>query len=904
MAKGLVSNITDLLPEAGQGASIVFSLSDLTDFSRIMAPFVRYAREQGKGIVRVRFVPDPDSETAAHADSSAEDQAQEPQPDQLRKAVPDGIREIQVPLNHRFRHFTVALHDEIRRQEKGTLFLFDCLSELQTAWATDLMMANFFSVTTPLIASRGDTALFPLMALMHSDEAAGKITQIADCFIEVCSDFKNIFLRAEKIRDLTDRDLFVPQLLNPESGAVSPIADGVKLSRYHRARDMAARIHADLSMDSWDRFFLNAQRKYEYGEDLEKECARMCRVMMSRDLRMRTLILENFRPGDYFFVKEHMVGSGQIGGKSCGMLTARKIIENSRPELYDFMEAHDSFYIGSDVYSSFIVENGLWELSVEQRTNEGYFALSDRLRDSILAGAFWPQIEQQFLHLLDYYGQEPIIVRSSSILEDGFDNAFAGKYDSVFVPNIGTRDERLKAFEDAVRTVYASTMSLSALDYRRRRGLSERDEEMAVLVMRVSGSHFGDYFMPCAAGVGYSCSPYRFLPTLSPRAGMLRLVMGLGTSAVDRTEGAYPRLVSLDQPEATPYHSSSEKHRYSQRKISLIDKSTASFRYVTLEELSGCLPVWLRRILLEHDTQAERILRERGDRRFVEFVSCQGITKNREMMELMQGMLQQLEESYGQNVDIEFTINLSEDGDFVVNLLQCRPLLVMSQEEGADLSSSDIVSSLYEQGSVKDSCVLLETLRSSMGISRSVDVDGIVCIDPVAYYEMPYADKTAIARSLGSLNWHFREMDKNLVLLTPGRIGTSSPELGVPTAFSDISSFCAICEVAESRAGYQPELSYGSHIFQDLVEADILYGAVFEDERRVHFHPEYLKSLPNDILQIVPDADSSVIGYYDMSTLSCRLVNDMKAEHLLLYAAGLNSEAGASGPQGSAGDRF
>ena len=465
-----------------------------------------------------------------------------------------------------------------------------------------------------------------------------------------------------------------------------------------------------------------------------------------------------------------------------------------------------------------------------------------------------------------------MIVRSSSILEDGFDNAFAGKYESVFVPNNGTRKERLAAFEDAVRTVYASTMSLSALDYRRRRRLASRDEEMAVLVMRVSGSHFGSYFMPCAAGVGYSCSPYRFLETMNPHSGMLRLVMGLGTSAVDRIEGAWPRLVSLDAPEATPYHTAAEKHRYSQRKISLIDKETNSFRYVSLEDLNASLPFWLRRVLLEHDTQAERMLRERGDRRSVEFISCRGITQNQELMHLMRGMLEVLHETYGQDVDIEFTINLSEDGDFVVNLLQCRPLLVLSSDAG--LSESPLPG---ETGKI-----LLETLRSSMGMSRNVKVDGIVYIDPVAYYRLPYADKPAVARCLGALNWFFRDKEKTLVLLTPGRIGTSSPELGVPTAFSDISSFRAICEIAESKAGYQPELSYGSHIFQDLVEADIVYGAVFEDERRVQFHPELLETLPNEIAKIVPDADSSVIGYYDMSSLGCRLIQDMPKEHLQL----------------------
>ncbi len=858
-------NLGDFAASPDAGRNVVFSMADLSDYPRLLTGILQAAQAASIPVVRFRFIPD----TADGPQVSVDSQSVSDRED-------DQIQTVPIPLNHRFRPFTVSLHQEIRRRQRGTLFLFDCLSDLQTAWATDLMMVNFFRVTTPLLSERGDTALFPLKAGMHSDTAAHKISETADVFLHVCSDFKNVYVRAEKIRAEEDPELFQPHVVDPVTGEFRLLTDGVKLSRYHRAQDMTSRMHPDLSMDSWDRFFLNTQRKYEYGDDLTEECARMCRIMMSRDTRMRSLILENFRPEDYFFVKEHMVGSGQIGGKSCGMLTARKIIENRRPELYDYMEAHDSFYIGSDVFSGYLVENGLWELSVRQNTEEGYFSLSAQLHEALLHGSFWDEIEQQFLHLLEYYGQAPIIVRSSSILEDGFDNAFAGKYDSVFVPNSGSIEERLAAFEDVVRTVYASTMSLSALDYRMRRGLARRDEQMAILVMRVSGSHFGNYFMPCAAGVGYSYSPYRFLPTLDPGAGMLRLVMGLGTSAVDRTEGAYPRLVSLDQPMTTPYHSASERHRYSQRKISLIDKTRGTFCYVPLEDVAPSLPGWLKRILLEHDTDAERIFRERGSARSIEFISCRGITGKPELMQLMHEMMQQLQTSYGQSVDIEFTINLSEDGDYVVNLLQCRPLLIMQDRSAAQ--SAEDPADLPD-----DSGIFLETVRSSMGMSRSTLVDGIVMIDPVAYYEMPYKNKPGVARVIGQLNWHLRDTGKQLVLLTPGRIGTSSPELGVPTAFSDISSFRVICELAESRAGYQPELSYGSHIFQDLVEADILYDAVFEDKRRVHFRPEMLAELPNRIREIVPEADDSVVIYCDTQDQDWHLLHDMKHEHLIIY---------------------
>ena len=128
-----------------------------------------------------------------------------------------------------------------------------------------------------------------------------------------------------------------------------------------------------------------------------------------------------------------------------------------------------------------------------------------------------------------------------------------------------------------------------------------------------------------------------------------------------------------------------------------------------------------------------------------------------------------------------------------------------------------------------------------------------------------------------------REQNKHMLLIVPGRIGTSSPELGVPTAFSDISEFSVICEVAESRAGYNPELSYGSHIFQDLVEAQILYTAVFPGEKTIHFHPEKLTAGQNQISQ-TPGGEglSSVVYDLDVHEAGCVLYYDLEQEHLLV----------------------
>ena len=380
--------------------------------------------------------------------------------------------------------------------------------------------------------------------------------------------------------------------------------------------------------------------------------------------------------------------------------------------------------------------------------------------------------------------------------------------------------------------------------------------------------------MPCVAGVGYSFSPYRFMDELDPAAGMLRLVMGLGTSAVDRTEGSYPRLVSLDKPKATTAKNSIEKHQYSQRKLELMNRASRKLEQMDPDIVKPYLPNYLKRILFEHDFDTERIFRERGQSRDIEFVSCHGIVAKEDLMKQMQEILGAISKEYDYPVDTEFTINLSEDGDYVINLLQCRPLQVYQDATETEMPEN-----------VEEEKILFECKGSSMGLSRLEKLDLIVFVDPVLYYNMPYKEKYKVAQAVGSVNWAMRKKGKKMLLLTPGRIGTSSPELGVPAQFSDISEFEAICEVSDSRAGYNPELSYGSHFFQDLVEAGILYNAIFENEKTIHYAPEMLEKYEN-ILNTFGEGKeelSKIVRGYDVSDEGYYLCNDMKKERILCY---------------------
>ncbi len=751
------------------------------------------------------------------------------------------------------------------------------------------MMGNFFQVTCPFLFQLDTVAFFPLIRGKHSLQAIAKIRDTTQLFLDVYSEnpasadsLEKVYVRPEKVWNRFSETMFLPHIFELKQKHFRPVLDGVEASSFYRILNHYQRPGAEQNIDAWDRFFNLVKLSHEHGMDTEANLKVLCNSMMSRDERMREMIQAYFEAEDYFEVRSRMVGTGMIGGKACGMLLARKILQKDAPEIADYLEPHDSFYIGSDVYYTYIVENHFWDLKVRQRKPENYFSLAEPLAEKIKQGEFSREMEEQFVFLLDYYGQDPYIVRSSSILEDGFGNAFAGKYESVFCANQGDLEERIRELENAIRTVYASTMSLSALDYRMRRGMERRDEQMALLVQRVSGSYYDSCFMPCAAGVGYSSSPYRFLSSSDTSQGMLRLVMGLGTTAVDRTEGSYPRLVSLDQPERHYAGTSAERHRFSQRIVEVINRETKKVEKKDPLELKQKLPKWLLSAVFEHDFDTERQLRERGIARSVEFVSCKGLTQNHLLMELFYKMLQTIQKEYHNPVDVEFTVNLSPRGEFVVNLLQCRPLQTFSESDASKDTELNMAAET-EFAKLNEKNQLFHCMHTSMGISRKQKLDYILYVDPIRYYEMPYMQKTSVARGIGAVNWYFRKKNKQLMLMVPGRIGTSSPELGVPVTFHEISEFDSICEIAESSVGYSPELSYGSHIFQDLVEMQILYTAIFENDRTICYHPEYLTGLPDRLMQILPEYKEleGILHLYDLKEHSCYLYYCMEQEEII-----------------------
>ena len=864
--KSGIPGLDEALDNIRLGDNVVWNVTNLNEFSYFVDPYVKQAKEDKRNLIYIRFANHPPLIEMTEEDFKQLEIEENNPETEFCMIERDGIKIYKVNPYNQFETFTLEVHRIIEKEGFDAFYVFDCLSDLQAVWSTDLMMGNFFKVTCPFLFQLDTVAYFPIIRGRHSFDAIAKIRETTQLFLNVHSNSpEEVYVSPLKVWNRYSQTMFLGHKFNPRTGFVKVLQDGQEVSKYYKTINDSDKHQGGQILDSWERYMLQVRMKYEEGKNIDDDCDKICELMMTKDEKMLSKIKEYFTFEDYITIYDRRVGSGSVGGKSCGMLLARKIIEKERPDIYRNLEPDDSFYIGSDLFYTYIVSNDLWDLRVKQRTKEGYYKYGKELEEALKNGTFSEEIKKGFIQILDYFGQNPIIVRSSSFLEDGYGNAFAGKYESVFCVNRGSLEERLAAFEEAVKVVYSSTMNISALEYRKINDLDDTDEQMALLVQRVSGSYYGDYFFPTAAGVGFSYSPYSPLPDMDNSKGMLRLVMGLGTKAVDRTKKDYPRIINLDKPEVTMAKDIREKHRYSQHYLDVVDLKDISLHDIPVGDGLDVIPRYAKRVLVEHDREAERMFRDRGERREIVFVNCEGLVKNQEFIDEMKEIMNTLETAYDYPVDIEYTVNVGEDNSFNVNLLQCRPLQVSINNEAIEMP--------------EDKNVFFHIKESSMGMSRKNEIDTICYVDPHRYYEYPYAQKSSISHVINDVNAYCKENGKTAILIVPGRIGTSSPELGIPVVFADISYFSAILEESYSEVGYMPELSFGSHMFQDLVEAEIYYGALFENEKKLEFnkdmiydHKNILKDInPNlsdeiyDMIQVIDFGEDKAEFYHDMN---------------------------------------
>jgi hypothetical protein len=564
-------------------------------------------------------------------------------------------------------------------------------------------------------------------------------------------------------------------------------------------------------------------------------------MVISRDEGMLELVRRYLTLEDIVKVRKRMIGTGLVGGKTLGMLLARAILRRHGKRPAETFEAHDSFFIGSDVFYTYLVRNGVWWVRQNQRNPETFLDGANQARQNILTGRFPDYIVKKLEDMLDYFGQSPIIVRSSSLLEDNFGNAFAGKYESVFCANQGSREKRLDDLLAAVRSIYASAMSEKALQYRAHRHLLDRDEQMALLVMRVSGEMHERDFFPHMAGVGFSFNPYAWSEYIDPKAGVIRLVFGLGTRAVDRTDDDYTRLVALNAPNRRPEANFDEVRQHAQRRVDYLDleaNQLVSGNFADLLAQHPGLPLGM--VAWQDASQA------RNRRKAAWVLTFEGVLAETQFVEEMREILTTLQRAYSCPVDIEFTVNFFETGKYKINLLQCRTLQVRGTE-ATTLPSVQI----------NEDARIIEARGAVIGQSRLIDVDLFIYVVPEVYGHLPLQQRHEVARLIGQINHATAAREAaTIMLIGPGRWGTSSPSLGIPVSFADINQVSVLCEIVAMREDLVPDVSLGTHFLSELVEMDMLYLALFPKQGENYIRSKFFEESPSVLLDLVPSAET------------------------------------------------
>jgi hypothetical protein len=843
-----LKGLDEIVQNLRLGDNVVWQVDSIKDYLHFVDPYVKRALKDGRNLIYIRFAKHPPLVS-------------------LNKKV----KVYKLDAESGFETFTKQVHAVIAKEGLEAFYVFDCLSDLLSIWATDLMIGNFFMVTCPYLFKLETIAYFAILRAGHSFKTVARIRETTQLLLDVYNSDKNFYVQPLKVWERYSPTMFLPHIEEKEKFIpITSSMDATKLFSYISQKGAES---AQRNLDYWDRLFLDAEElSKKSGERKSKQdmLGRLDGIMLGREARMLSLIKKHLTLEDLLAIKARMVGSGFIGGKALGMLLARKILARDRSfDWGKMLEPHDSFYIGSDVFYTYIVENGWWDLWLEQKTEEGYFARAAELKEKILTGKFPHEIKEQFRLIIEYFGQSPIIVRSSSLLEDAFGNAFAGKYESIFDVNQGSPEERYQRFEDIVRQVYASTMNEDALNYRLQRGLSQADEQMALLVQRVSGSHHQHSFFPFIAGVGFSYNTFVWHKDMDPRAGMLRLVFGLGTKAVNRAEGDYPRIVALDRPLMRPYAGMEKAKRFSQHDVDILNIEANELQTVPLPELLKNEPEIELDPIGQRDTEAEQKMKELGMEGHSWVLTFDKLLSDTGFSKTMQRMLKTLEDAYQYPVDVEFTVNFDRQGRPQANLVQCRPL----QAKGE-------VAQVRIPEEIPQDKLVFSSEGNFMGGSVSQAIKRLIYVDTEAYRELLMSKKFEVARLIGRLNRQSKGV--TTLLIGPGRWGSRDPSLGVPVNFAEINNVAALVEVDDPKGGFAPELSFGSHFFLDLVETNIFYAALFMDNESVFFDKAWLDGLGNRLGELVPEAKEyqPAIKVHDFEK-GIKLLSDLTSQRVV-----------------------
>ncbi len=553
---------------------------------------------------------------------------------------------------------------------------------------------------------------------------------------------------------------------------------------------------------------------------------------------------------DLEVVNQHKIGFGKIGGKAAGQLLSARILHETLEEpLRSSIQVPETFYLGADLIYTFLAMNGLMRWSGQKYTPENKIR-SDypRIQEAFQAGDFPEEVLEDLQAMLGRIGRRPVIVRSSSLLEDALGASLAGKYETIFCPNQGTPQENLRALTQAIARIYASTLSPEALLYRKSKGLQEYDERMAIMIEEVQGEKFGRYLLPTAAGVAFSRNLYRWSPQIRREDGFVRLVWGMGTRAVERLGSDYPRLVALSHPTLYPADSCQSIRYHSQSYVDVIDLEANQYQTLPIRDVLAPDYPPLRYIAqIDGDgfltTPKSRVMQADIPQLVITFDE---FLRQTEFAASMKTILHTLEKHYHAPVDVEFTVQILNTEDpppeIRIWLLQCRPQPALSMDKDVQVPED-----------LPRNRVILST-RFMVPQGRAANIRHVLFISPQEYSRLPSpAAHQELRAAIAHLNILLGA--KTFMCVAHGRWGTSSEDLGIFVAYSDIYNAAALVELSGWGSGLAPDASVGTDFFQDLLEANIYPLVVCLDEKDTTFNWDFFYRSANHVRDYLKVSD-------------------------------------------------
>ena len=550
-----------------------------------------------------------------------------------------------------------------------------------------------------------------------------------------------------------------------------------------------------------------------------------------RRFRQRGLITdfkkESFDPNSSFA----RIGGGSLGGKARGLSFVNILINNYNVQNY-FKNVKiyipPAVVLGTDIFDQFLDENNLRSFALSTSDDR-------KILDRFLKAKKFPEeIINQLADFLDLV-QEPLAVRSSSLLEDSQYHPFAGVYKTYMLPN-NNPDPLIRLVEllKAIKRVYASTFYQAAKDYIQATTYRLEEEKMAIIIQKMVGSTFGERFYPHFAGVARSYNFYPIPPQKSSD-GVASVALGLGKMVVDggmtiKFCPKYPnRIPQLSTLKMALKNSQNEFYALDvSGKIQDMDEKEDYFvkKYpLTVAEEDGTLHYLGSTYSPENDAIYDGISRS-GPR----IVSFAPILKGKlfPLAEILEMLLELGSWGMGTPVEIEFAVNLSrlKENGVEFGLLQIRPL-VLNRE--------------IEELKIEDYAPERLICQSEQVLGNGIikDIYDIVYVDRERFDR---SQSRLVAQEVSMLNSKLLAEKRPYLLIGVGRWGTLDPWLGIPVTWDQICGARAIVEADFKDMSVAP--SQGSHFFQNLNSFMVGYFTVHSNHNHSFIDWEWLSRQP------------------------------------------------------------